>query len=229
LKLTGPNSASLRDPSAGSSPTGKPDWEPWLKLTGLISPDAHRSTRIISALLAVLVSLIGLVGIAAVSPEAQALDGGTLLLFDRGGQYSRLGEAHATMTANLITRYQNVTARPVDTYQQDDLDGFDRLVYVGSLYADNPLPTALLDDVLATTKPVFWMGNNLWWLTWRQDLLAQSFSERFGFTWSGFTTVRYPEISYRGGQSRRATSRTSLKFRSLTSTKAIAIWLLPIS
>jgi uncharacterized protein YdaL len=148
--------------------------------------------------------LVSMVGASLAQHGARAAGNGTLLLFDRGGSYGHVGEAQATMAANLIGRFEQVTARPVDAYQANDMDGFAHVVYVGSLYASVPLPAPFLNDVLTKPIPVLWMGNNLWWLTQYQDSATPSFQSRFGFTWTSFTSQLYPQLEYRGRSLTRA-------------------------
>ena len=51
-------------------------------------------------------------------------------------------------------------------YKAGDLSAYTAVIYLGSTY-DEPLPTAFLDDVTATTKPVTWVYDNIWQLTAR--------------------------------------------------------------
>jgi len=84
----------------------------------------------------------------------------TLILYDRSGQWGWLGELYATMTANLVSHFGRWDAKPAARYAAGDVERYTALVYVGSTYAAR-LPTALLDDVLRTRRPVIWVNDNV--------------------------------------------------------------------
>ena len=67
------------------------------------------------------------------------------------------------------------------------------VIYVGSTY-DEPIPTAFLDDVLNTTKPVIWIYDNIWHLTAR----TSNFASIYGWMWSGFDYSTVASVSYKG-------------------------------
>jgi uncharacterized protein YdaL len=117
----------------------------------------------------------------------------TLVLYDSTGPYAFLGEQYALVTANLTSHFGSWTAQPAVDYTAGELTGFDAVVYVGSTY-DEPLPLALLDDVDATTKPVYWMYDNIWQLTARDPNFAAS----HGFTWTGFDFSTVSAVTYKG-------------------------------
>ncbi|MBO0840682.1 MAG: hypothetical protein J2O49_07675, partial [Sciscionella sp.] len=98
----------------------------------------------------------------------------TLILFDTTGQWGWLGEAYAVQTANLVSHGSAYTMQPVANYTSGELSGYTGVVYLGSTY-DEPIPTAFLDDVLATTKPVLWAGDNIWQLTARDGNFAADY------------------------------------------------------
>jgi hypothetical protein len=74
----------------------------------------------------------------------------TLVLYDTTGQWGWLGELYAIMPANLASHFGSWTAMPVASYKTGHLKQYTAAIYVGSTY-DEPLPTAFLDDVYATT------------------------------------------------------------------------------
>ena len=59
------------------------------------------------------------------------------------------------------------------------MNNYTATIYIGSTY-DEPLPTAFLDDVFATSKPVIWIYDNIWQLTARQS----DFATKYGWMWS---------------------------------------------
>ncbi len=122
-----------------------------------------------------------------------------LVLYDTEGAYGWYGHLYAVQLENLLKHFQySCVMKPAAEYQSRELDGYDALFYFGSSYLTGPLPTALLDDVLATAKPVCWMGMNGWQL----ESHAQDLGTRYGF--ANLTvndqpaeafTVRYKEQS----------------------------------
>ena len=119
----------------------------------------------------------------------------TLVLYDTTGQWGWLGEAYAVMAGNLVTHGSKYTLQPAVNYVAGELNGYTGLIYIGSTYGE-PLPNALLDDVLATTKPVLWMNDNIWQLSAR----AANFAGQYGFTpmyfdFSNALTVTYKSVA----------------------------------
>ncbi|GGK39778.1 hypothetical protein GCM10010124_35480 [Pilimelia terevasa] len=117
----------------------------------------------------------------------------TLVLYDSTGPFGWLGEAYATQTANLASHFGSWAASPVAHYKAGDLNAYTAVIYVGSTY-DEPLPTAFLDDVTATTKPVTWMYDNIWQLTARDP----KFVESHGFTYKSFDLADVAQVQYKG-------------------------------
>lgn len=117
----------------------------------------------------------------------------TLVLYDSTGAWAWLGEAYAVMAANLVSHGSKYTLHTAATYTAGELNNYTGLVYVGSTY-DEPLPTAMLDDVLATTKPVLWMNDNIWQLAAR----SPNFGAQYGFTPMFFDFSNTLTVSYKG-------------------------------
>lgn len=117
----------------------------------------------------------------------------TLILYDSTGQWGWLGEDYGIMAANLVSHGSKYTVHAAANYVAGEINGYTGLVYVGSTY-DEPLPTALLDDVLATTKPVLWMGDNIWQLSAR----ATNFATQYGFTPMFFDFTNTLTVTYKG-------------------------------
>ncbi|WP_284321400.1 DUF2334 domain-containing protein [Dyella acidisoli] len=117
----------------------------------------------------------------------------TLVLYDSTGQWGWLGEAYAVMAGNLVTHGSKYTMHEAVNYVAGELNGYTGLVYIGSTYGE-PLPTALLDDVLATTKPVLWMNDNIWQLSAR----ATNFAGQYGFTPQFFDFSNTLTVTYKG-------------------------------
>jgi uncharacterized protein YdaL len=102
----------------------------------------------------------------------------TLVLYDTAGQWGYLGELYATMVANLAGHFGTVTAAPVSAYKAGQLNGYTATVYVGSTY-DGGLPAAFSADVLAGTRPVVWLNDNIW--TMANQVGVQQFITRYGW------------------------------------------------
>lgn len=117
----------------------------------------------------------------------------TLVLYDSSGQWGWLGEAYGVMAGNLVTHGSRYTLHPAVNYVAGELGSYTGLIYVGSTYGE-PLPTALLDDVLATTKPVLWMNDNIWQLSAR----ASNFAGQYGFTPMFFDFSNALTVTYKG-------------------------------
>jgi len=117
----------------------------------------------------------------------------TLVLYDSTGQWAWLGEAYAVMAANLVSHGSKFTLHTAATYTAGELNNYTGLIYVGSTY-DEPLPTAMLDDVLATTKPVLWMNDNIWQLAAR----SPNFTTQYGFTPGYFDFSNALTVTYKG-------------------------------
>jgi len=117
----------------------------------------------------------------------------TLVLYDSTGQWGWLGEAYGVMAGNLVTHGSKYTLHEAVNYVAGELNGYTGLIYVGSTY-NEPLPTALLDDVLATTKPVLWMNDNIWQLSAR----ATNFAGQYGFTPMYFDFSNALTVTYKG-------------------------------
>jgi uncharacterized protein YdaL len=117
----------------------------------------------------------------------------TLVLYDTTGSWGWLGEMYATMTANLTSQFGTWTAKPVSAYAAGDVNRYTATIYVGSTY-DEPLPSSFLDDVVATTRPVIWMYDNIWQLTARHP----TFQDTYGWMWSQFDLSAVNAVVYKG-------------------------------
>ena len=134
--------------------------------------------------------------VTSTSRSGSAAPGGgtakTLVLYDTTGDYGWLGEVYATQTANLSSHFGSWTAAPVAKYKSGDLKNYTAVIYLGSTY-DEPLPAAFLADVIATTKPVIWVRDNVWQLS-----KVDGFAAKYGFTSGLFDFGDFAEVSYKG-------------------------------
>lgn len=129
--------------------------------------------------------------LAALDPAATGA--GTLVLYDDGGAWGYLGELYAMAAGNLASRFGPWDAKPVGQYQAGEMASYAAVIYVGSTY-DQPVPVAFLDDVLAGSRPVVWIFDNIWQLANR----APSFATAYGFNPWYFDTSTVAEVRYKG-------------------------------
>ena len=121
-----------------------------------------------------------------------------LVLYDTTQQWGWLGELYGIMVGNLVSHFGSWTAMPVLSYTAGGMNNYSAVIYIGSTYGE-PLPTAFLDDVLATSKPVVWAYDNIWQLTAR----APNFASTYGWMWSGFDLSTVAQVNYQGQQLKR--------------------------
>jgi uncharacterized protein YdaL len=105
------------------------------------------------------------------------------IFYDNTGPYAELGPIYAEMLMNLLGHFTEVVAwaEPVEGYTSGGLLTAEVAFYIGSTF-NNPLPAAFIDDVFATTRPLVWMGYNLWqpgWQRWN-DFVADYGFQHFG-------------------------------------------------
>ena len=114
---------------------------------------------------------------------AAAADPATLVLYDTAGPYGQLGELYAMAEANLAGHFGTVTAKPVQQYTAGMLDSYAAVVYLGSTYygGDIPdaIPAAFYQDAAATTKPVTWIGANIWGMA--NTVGITPFTQKYGW------------------------------------------------
>jgi len=105
---------------------------------------------------------------------------------------------YAIMVANLVSHFGSRTAQPVASYSAGQLNSYTAVIYIGSTY-DEPLPPAFLTDVLASTKPVIWIYDNIWQLT----AASATFATTYGWQWSGFDFSTVARVDYKSQQLKR--------------------------
>jgi uncharacterized protein YdaL len=132
-------------------------------------------------------------GVAAAATGTSTSTSNTLVLYDTTGPWGWLGELYAMYGANLVSHFGSWTAKPVVDYAAGELEGYSAVLYIGSTY-DEPLPTAFLDDVYNTSKPVVWIYDNIWELTARQP----GFQAKYGWSWWQFDTSSISSVVYKG-------------------------------
>lgn len=125
----------------------------------------------------------------------------TLVLYDTTGNWGWLGELYAMAAGNLSSHFGKVTAEPVSQYTAGQVNGFTSTIYIGSTY-DEPLPSALLSDVLTTTHLVIWAADNIWQLSGAAGSSSDTaFQAKYGWdpATSYFDTTDNPTtVAYKG-------------------------------
>jgi uncharacterized protein YdaL len=125
----------------------------------------------------------------------------TLVVYDTTGTWGWLGELYAIAGGNLASHFGQVTAEPVANYVAGQVNNYTSTIYIGSTY-NEPIPVAFLNDVLATTHPVIWAGDNPWQLSGTAGSDAdQAFVAKYGWdpSTSYFDSTDDPvTVSYKG-------------------------------
>jgi hypothetical protein len=116
-----------------------------------------------------------------------------LVLYDTTGQWGALGELYAIGTANLASHFGSWTAKAATAYTCGELKNYSATIYLGSTF-DEPLPACLLDDVLASTRPVIWAYYNIWQLAAH----SPTFGTTFGWSPGDLDFSSIPEVDYKG-------------------------------
>ncbi|MEH6374453.1 polysaccharide deacetylase family protein [Streptomyces sp. KLMMK] len=146
------------------------------------------------------------------SPGAQvaAAPAGTsaLVLYDNAGPYGQLGELYAMATANLAGHFGTVTAKPVSAYTAGMVNQYTATVYLGSTYyggtIPDAVPAAFYQDALATSRPVTWIGDNIWNMAGAVGVTQ--FKQKYGwdptnsYYESGGSVGNINQVTYKGRQ-----------------------------
>lgn len=124
-----------------------------------------------------------------------------LVLYDTTNTWGWLGELYAIAAGNLASHFGSVTAEPVVDYVSGQVNDYTATIYLGSTY-NEPIPAAFLADVLSTTRPVIWAGDNIWQLTGTEGSAADTaFKASYGWDPSNsyFDTTDNPlTVTYKG-------------------------------
>ncbi|MEU1310123.1 polysaccharide deacetylase family protein [Streptomyces cinnamoneus] len=121
----------------------------------------------------------------AAPAEALAAPAGpaALVLYDTTGPYGHLGELYAMAIANLGGHFGTVTAKPVSAYTAGMVEQYTSTYYVGSTYyggtIPDAIPAAFYQDALKTTKPVTWIGDNIWNMA--NTVGIENFKKKYGW------------------------------------------------
>lgn len=139
-------------------------------------------------------------GAVATASRGGGVRARALVLYDDDGDYGWLGGLYATGLGVLASHFGTWTAMPVTAYRHGGMGGYDAAVYVGSTHGE-PLPVDFVEDVLAGTRPVVWIGDNV------DELAARTpnFEARYGFRPASFDEGPFHAVSYEGVRLARRT------------------------
>jgi uncharacterized protein YdaL len=156
-------------------------------------------------------------GIACAQPrDAASTSKGTLVLYDSSGDFGYLGELYATGVAALVSHFGAWSAAPAIGYRAGDINAFRAVIYIGSSY-DEPLPQALLDDVRSGTRPVYWLGDNIWKLV----QATPDFEEQFGYLPTEYSQASIAKVTYKNVRlDRDASAGPIMQYTRLNTAKA---------
>jgi len=142
------------------------------------------------------------------------------VLYDESGTWGWLGELYAAAAGQLASHFGSWSAMPAVSYTSGMIGEYDAMIYIGSSY-DEPLPVALLDDVLAAKTPVVWMYDNIWQLANR----SATFVSTYGYNPYVFDTSSITEVSYKTKALSRSADNTSgiMSYSALDTTKATVL------
>lgn len=159
------------------------------------------------------VTRLGVV-VPAQAKRIAAASGGsstTLVLYDTTNSWGWLGELYAMAAGNLASHFGTVTAEPVVNYVSGQVNSYTATIYLGSTY-NEPIPTTFLNDVLSTSRPVVWAGDNVWQLSGTAGGAAdQAFQAKYGWdpSTSYFdTSDSIPSVTYKNEAFTRSPDNT---------------------
>jgi uncharacterized protein YdaL len=169
------------------------------------------SKRRYAKVITLVVMLLTLSALVGSSPTAAQPQDSVLVLYDSGGPYAHVGEAHALLLANLLGHFadqlSSIVTKPVTAYTAGEMDNQVATFYVGSTYEERSYFSgtavdnydAFLADAATTSQPVIWLNYNLWQLTyhWNPAWGAASFAEKFGFDFTGIQNGLYNRVMYK--------------------------------
>jgi uncharacterized protein YdaL len=188
-------------------------------------------------LLAVLISLMSVTGAtfvtsAATHPAVVKLSGikwpktaasgppapsggvrNTLILVDDTTKLAKLAQSYGVLASNLVSHFTHPVTQAVTSYKAGQIRDYTALVYIG-VVADQELPRALLDDVLADVRPTLWLGGNV-------DELARTtaFATRYGWK-PGQPVDPVTTVTYKGARLTRPPDAEALTRISITASSA---------
>jgi uncharacterized protein YdaL len=146
-----------------------------------------------------------------------------LVLFDSSGNWGWMGGLYAKEMVNLLNHFEvTVTSKSIESYVAGDISLYDATFYVGAVYG-NPISNDFINDVINSTKPICWLGYNIWKAAWSADMASvnSTFESKFGIRFAGLDNSGFTDIQYKGQTlTKSLLYPTIAKIQILDSTKA---------
>lgn len=104
---------------------------------------------------------------APIAPKLVKKEACASIYYDRPSSEFTYGQLHAIFLQNLLAHFPkyNSILKPVEYYEQGDMESCAANFYIGSYYRDGnkvKMPAHFVEDFVATKKPAVWMGYNAW-------------------------------------------------------------------
>ncbi|KAA9395618.1 DUF2334 domain-containing protein [Kocuria coralli] len=119
----------------------------------------------------------------------------TLVLYDADGEYPEDAELYAVAVGNLATHFGEVEAVDLALYQENQMDSFDAVIYLGT-DDKKQVPQPFLQDVREGQTPVMWMEQNIDELATFNSPDGEDFIAQYG--WNGLEplTLDSSEVTF---------------------------------
>jgi uncharacterized protein YdaL len=124
---------------------------------------------------------------------------GALVLYDTAGPYGFLGQLYAAGTSNLAGHFGGFKAEPITSYTSGQINQYAALIYAGSTYSSSitDFPAAFYADIATTTKPILWMGDNIW--NYANAIGPTAFETKYGWdATNSYFTPNATSVAYKG-------------------------------
>lgn len=119
----------------------------------------------------------------------------TLVLFDGSGSRPENAELYAVAAGNLATHFGEVEALDLAEYEENRMDAFDAVVYLGTDH-ETEVPDAFLADVREGTVPVLWAEQNIDELATASSPDGEDFIAQYGWDAQEPLTLASSEVGY---------------------------------
>lgn len=125
-------------------------------------------------------------------------DRSVLVLYDGGKATGWVGALYAQQLANLLGHFSVEVVRvPIEAYRAGLIGRFRATFYLGIDY-NHALPTDFLHDVATATRPVAWLGLNLWQVAGQGAAADPAFLARTGVRFINLDGRGFPTVAYKG-------------------------------
>ena len=126
-----------------------------------------------------------------------------IIYYDQASPSDNDGKIGVNALRNLLGHFKTtISATNVSSYTAGQLNQYEAVFYIGSVFDNTNIPAAFTNDVMASTTTVVWLHHNLWKLPG-----ITSGTNRFGIRYNfgdadlaGYDTVNYKgEWLYKNG------------------------------